>query len=56
VAHFAAIPAASPPNVTIYDGDFVVRDVGASAAALAGVPRSGETEIRKSKVVHIQRA
>ncbi len=37
---FEAILAASPLNVTVYDRDFVVRDVSAAAAELAGRPRA----------------
>jgi len=36
---FEAVLAASPLNVTIYDRDYVVRDVSAAAARLAGRPR-----------------
>ena len=36
---FEGILSAAPLNVTIYDGDLVVRDISAAAAALAGAPR-----------------
>ncbi len=37
---FEAILATAPLNVTVYDRDFVVRDVSAAAAELAGRPRA----------------
>lgn len=58
---FEAILAASPLNVTVYDRDFVVRDVSAAAAELAGRPRAAllgrslAHDLPAAQLAHMQR-